>query len=150
MERSRTKPVFHYDTSENDYKFLSQFASAKEVFKMYYGGKVGRLIQKGQSYKQLPDGTYVSFKRLGRKGLRKLVRESTDPTIIKRKDDKEIELINGKGEVVGIVANKRILEALIGITKKSIDSKLFDDPRKPQFGNLGFKYKTIRRWKIKK
>ena len=143
MERSRTKPVFHYDTSENDYKFLSQFASAKEVFKMYYGGKVGRLIQKGQSYKQLPDGTYASFERLGRKGLRKLVRESTDPTIIRRKDDKEIELINGKGEVVGIVANKRILEALIGITKKSIESKLFDASRKPQFGNLGFKYKKI-------
>ena len=143
MKRSRTKPVFHYDTSENDYKLLSQFASAREVFKMYYGGKVGRLIQKGHSYKQLPDGTYVSFERLGRKGLRKLVRESTDPTIIRRKDDKEIELINGKGEVVGTVANKRILEALIGITKKSIESKLLDDSRKPQFGNLGLKYKKI-------
>src|SRR5690625_3093535 len=111
MERSRTKPVFHYDTSENDYKFLSQFASAKEVFKMYYGGKVGRLIQKGQSYKQLHDETYASFERLVRKGLRKLVRKTTNPTIIRRKDDKEIEIKNGKGKVVGTVANKRILEA---------------------------------------
>ena len=135
----KTRPVYHYDTAENGYKYLGQFSGVREVFKMYFDGKVGRLVHIGWKYRKLPDGTYVSFERIGRDGLIKAIREQTDPTIVKRNGDREIELVNGKGEVVGVLANVRILESILSDEQSGIKSSLYDN-RKPHFGSLSARY----------
>lgn len=135
----KTRPVYHYDTAENGHKYLGQFVSAAEVLKMYFDRKVGALVHAGWRYRKLPDGTYVSFERIGRNGLIKATREQTDPTIIKRNGDREIELVNGKGEVVGVLANVRILESILSDEQSGIKSSLYDN-RKPRFGSLSARY----------
>ena len=61
---------------------------------MYFEGKKGRLFEDGWDYKRLPDGSYVTKDKVGKEGLRQLIRITEDPTIYKRNDDKEIEISN--------------------------------------------------------
>lgn len=142
MSGRKPLPVFHYDTEENNFKYLGKFESRAEVFKMYSGGKKGRLFEEGYEYKKLSDGTYVTKERIGREGLRKIIRLTEDPTIYKRKNDQEIEIYNYAGELVGVVANVRILESIRNSAFGTVQHSLFTDGKdSPHFNNLSYKYK---------
>lgn len=140
MSGRKALPVYHYDTEENNFAYLGAFASRAEVFKMYYDGKNGKLFEEGYKYKKLVDGTYVTESRIGREGLRKEIRLTEDPVIMTRNDDKEIEIVNGAGEIVGTVNNIRILNALSNLTPNAIAGRLHKRS-KPHRGTVSLRYK---------
>lgn len=140
MSGRKALPVYHYDTEENNYAYLGMFESRAEVFKMYYNGKKGKLFEEGYNYKKLCDGSYVTKERIGREGLRKLIRLTEDPVIMTRNDDKEIELINGAGEIVGTIRNIRVLESLTSLSRNAIAGRLNGEGI-PNTGNVGLRYK---------
>lgn len=143
MAGKKPIPVYHYDTEENEFRYLGKFESMSEVFKMYSDSKKGELFQDGYNYKKLCDNTYVTKNKIGREGLKKEIRITEDPTIYKRSTDKEIEIFNHLGELVGIVTNVRILEAISNISHSAISSSLHRvDSKATKFNSLKYRYKV--------
>lgn len=141
MGREKQKQ-HQYSDAESGHKYLRSYESASEVFEKYYDGKKGELYIGNKPYKELPDGTFVSYYRIGRQGLHESIRNNTDPTIYKRNDDKPVLIYNGLGELVGEVANIRILEAITETNRNAINSTMFYTKKnKTNFGNLRYEYK---------
>lgn len=132
---------YQYSDAESGHKYLRSYDSMREVFIKYYDCKIGRLYTDNKPYKELPDGTFVSDNRIGREGLRRAIRIAEDPTIYKRNDDKPVCIYNAIGELVGEVANRRILEAITNTTIASISAKIVNDKKNPNFGTLRYQYK---------
>lgn len=105
--------IHHYDSEENEFKYLGKFDSQTEVFNMYFNGKKGNLFHDNPVYRRLDDGTFVTKEPIGREGLRIAIRDYEDPCVIERKGDLEIEVVNSKGEVVGTIKNRRVLMAIL-------------------------------------
>lgn len=138
--------VFQYSDSASGHKYLRSYESIAEVFEKYYDGKVGKLLEENSPYKELPDGTYVCFERLGRLGLQKAIRRREDPTCNKRNDDKPIEIYNYFGEKVGEIVNVRVLLAITGASEDQIRGCLHrHNPSKGlNKGNLDYRYVKIK------
>jgi len=135
-------PLYHYDDEANNHKYLGKFDSQTEVFLKYYDGKKGNLFSQNPDYKRLSDGTFVTKERLGRDGLQLAIKRYEDPCVVKRNDDKPIEILNSLGEVVGIVNNVRVLLELTGGTDNSVRMALFHNPTKAQgLGTVTWRYK---------
>lgn len=132
---------YQYSDAESGHKYLRSYDSMTEVFEKYYDGKVGRLYEDNKPYKEMPDGTFVSHYRIGREGLRRAIRLVEDPTLYKRNDDKPIYIYNSLGELVGEVANRRILEAITNTTINAINIKMVYTCETTHFGKLRYQYK---------
>lgn len=149
MGGKKELPVFHYESEDKGFKYLGKFASRAEVFKMYFDGKYGRLFEEGWDYKRLPDGSYVTRDKVGKEGLRHLIRITEDPTIYKRRDDKLIEITNHIGEVVGTVSNIRVLESIVNSDMSTIRASIRASAKEysrryklySSWGNLIYKFK---------
>lgn len=131
---------YQYSDAESGHKYLRSYESAKEVFEKYYDGKSGKLYEDNKPYKELPDGTFVSNYRIGRVGLSYAIRLAEDPTLYKRNDDKKILIYNSISELVGEVANRRILEAITNTTINAINIKIVKKTINTHWGKLNYQY----------
>ena len=132
---------YQYSSLEDGLKYLRSFESRQEVCDLYYDGSEIPFYQDGNVSYKLPNSTYICNERLGREGLRKAIRKWEDPTIYQRKGDRGIVLLNGLGEEVGFIKNRRILDALINTTIGEYNSKLFKSRiTNVSFGKLNFIY----------
>lgn len=137
-------PLYHYDTKENGYKYLGKFESQVEVFKMYFGGRKGRLFSSNPDYRRMVDGTFITKERQGR-NLDRLIILHEDPNVIEREGDREIEIINSVGEVVGSCKNMRVLHTLTGRNYHTLNGMLSRNNKvcmSPSFGNFQYRYKN--------
>lgn len=124
----------------SEYKYLRSYDTLKEVFEKYFDGKVGKLYEYNRPYKELPDGTFISYFRIGRAGLKEAIRRHEDPTCYKRIDDKKIEIYNFFGEKVGEVDNVRVLKAIMSSSFDQANSGLYKSSKKAWWGNLTYKF----------
>ena len=131
--------IHHYDSEENEFKYLGKFDSQTEVFNMYFNGKKGNLFHTNPVYRRLDDGTFVTKEPIGREGLRVAIRDYEDPCVYYRKGDMEIEILNSKGEVVGTVKNRRVLQALL---EQEHYASIVIPKTKSHFGKVSFRHKV--------
>ena len=111
MSGRQKQKQYQYSSLEDGLKYLRSFESRQDVYDLYYDGSKIPFYQDGNVYYKLPNDTYICNERLGREGLRKAIRKWEDPTIYQRKGDRGIVLLNGLGEEVGFIKNRRILDA---------------------------------------
>lgn len=136
-------PMFHYS---KDGKFLTKFESTKEVLEKYYGRTTGYLLTPSESYKQLPDGTFICRTRMGREKLRKTV--SIDNSIYCKtfKNNNPIEVYNLKNECIATFSCAGIASAMTGVHMSTILNSLGEVRKRtkahgtPSSG-LSFRYK---------
>lgn len=135
-------PLYHYDNYGTKHKYLGKFESQSEVFKKYFNGKKGNLFHQNPVYRELSDGTFITKEPIGRNGLQRAIKRYEDPCVYTRNDDKEIEIINSIGEVVGCVSNVRVLLELTGGTDGSVRGALNANPDQAKvFGSVTWRYK---------
>ena len=92
------KPIYQYS---EDGKFLQEYESITQLREKYKITK-GNMFGQGEyerNYRKLPDGTYISTERLGRDGVKKIVRiDSCEFCTTKYKTSKIVEVYNLLGE----------------------------------------------------
>ena len=113
--------IYQYDS---DFKYMRAYDTQTEVFDKYYGkGIKGRLFT-NEHYKALPDGTYVSTYRIGRKGLEYWTRVYTSVYCTKYKGDKPFSAYNFLGEKVATFSNVRVFAQMTSIPYDTVVTQL--------------------------
>lgn len=76
-----------------DHLYMRSYATQSEIFDKYYDGKKGELFR-NKEYKELPDGTFISWYRIGRRELRRQIRIDNDIYCKHYKDDRPFSVYN--------------------------------------------------------
>lgn len=106
--RPRVK-IYQYDSK---FLYMRSYESQVEIFDKYYNGKKGELFR-NKEYKELPDGTFISTYRIGRKGLQYWTKIYNSVYCSKNVQDKPFSAYNYLDEKVASFANLRVAAALM-------------------------------------
>lgn len=126
----------------NDYKYMRFYETQMEVFNKYYDGKKGDLFQ-NKNYKELPDGTYVSWYKIGRVGLKYHIRRDNCPFITKNKTDRPFAAFNMDGEKVARFENIRVFKALTGGRASEVYNSLLYGRKGTTKSNLIYEWDDV-------
>jgi hypothetical protein len=129
-------------------KYLKCFNSCSELRAVYYSDIAGKFpLMRGKrwelfEYEQLPDGTFYSTYRLGKKNLLRCERIFKSKFCVNTSSsDKEVEVFNLNHEKIGEFKNKYIADLLTGISHNKISHDINRGKGIPK-EEIYFKYKT--------
>lgn len=103
--------------------YMRSYETQMEIFDKYYDGKKGELFMNKQ-YRELPDGTYVSWYRIGQKGLQRQIRIDNDIYCKHYKDDRPLSVYNILGEKIASFNSIRTCANMTGIRYSNIHTAL--------------------------
>lgn len=125
MGRGDKKKVYEYD---KDGKFLCEYESHTEFCSKYYG-KNRPLFQGKKEYAVTPKGTYISYYKIGRENLRRILRIENSKYVPHYELRREIECFNIAGEKIATFRSALMASRLTGIDRETIDSSCKSSPK---------------------
>lgn len=136
------KPKVKIYQYSSEFKYMRSYESQSEVFNKYYDGKKGDLFQNKQ-YKELPDGTFVSWYKIGREGLRRHTRIDNCPFCTKNITDRSFSAYNLKGEKIATFSSIRVFQHMTNIPINTVYNSLTKGKGFAQKKNLIYKWDDI-------
>ena len=115
--------MYQYDSNG---KYMRSYESQSEVRKIYFKHIKGKrpLLHRGNKYESLPDGTFISNKRIGRNEILKLERIKNCPLCRKQIKERPFSAYNLLGNKIGTFYSQGIASKLLGISPKFINHSL--------------------------
>ena len=112
--------VYQYN---NIGEYMREYETMSEVFNKYFDGKKGDLFH-GKEYRELPDGTFVSYYRIGREGLRQQRRIDENKYCFDQATHKPFSIYNLKGEKISSFKSVYHASLLTGMFHTAINGRL--------------------------
>lgn len=128
--------IYQYDSKG---KYLREYESQSDVFNKYFDGKKGDLFH-NKEYRELPDGTYVSNYRIGRKGIQYWKRIYECPYCITYSTDKPFSVYNHLGKKIATFSSIRLFTELTGIDASTVTVSLNRGGKSTAHNGLYYKY----------
>ncbi len=125
-------------------KFIQTYESISRLRSVYFSDDNGKrpIFTGNKNYRILDDNTIISTKKLGRMGIREVIKRENSPYLNLGQNIKEIEVYNLNNVLVATFASAYIASKITNIPYGTIENRVNKGTKHGNTDTLWFKYKN--------